>query len=117
MDVNVDEYGHQPPQEKEYAWELWQAKDNCACNAVIEMDKSGLTNIIYRLGITGLGQHKPLHKLPGSAETWFEAFKALTEADEIYVIGFSMSAYDTMVRFHFTSVLRARENPLKRTLN
>jgi hypothetical protein len=33
----------------------------------------------------------------------------LKEADEIYVIGFSMSAYDTMARFHFGSVIRERE--------
>ena len=39
-DTNVDEHGHQPPQEEEYMWELWRAKDDLACNAVIDMDKS-----------------------------------------------------------------------------
>jgi hypothetical protein len=116
QDTNVEECGHAPPQEEEYAWELWRAKDDGACNAVIEMDKSGLTNIRYHLGIAGLGQYKPLHRLPGSAKTWVEAFKVLREAEEIYVIGFSMSPYDTMVRFHFTSVVRTRQNPLKRTV-
>lgn len=116
QDTNVEEHGHTAPQEEEYTWELWRAKDNATCNSVIEMDKSGLTNIRYHLGIAGLGQYKPLHRLPGSATTWVEAFKALRDAEEIYVIGFSMSPYDTMVRFHFTSVVRARANPLKRTV-
>ena len=106
QDTNVEEHGHTPPEEEEYAWELWRAKDGGTCSAVIEMDKSGLTNMKYYLGIAGLGQYKPLHKLPGSAKTWVEAFKALREAEEVYVIGFSMSPYDTMVRFHFTAVLR-----------
>jgi hypothetical protein len=80
------------------------------------MDKSVLPDIDYKLGIAGLGQYKPLHKVLGSGQTWAKAFKALTEAEEIYVIGFSMSPYDTMVQFHFTSVVRARKNPLKRTV-
>jgi hypothetical protein len=117
QDTNVEEHGHSAPQEEEYAWELWRAKDDGTCNSVIEMDRSGLTDIRYYLGITGLGQYKPLHRLPGSAKTWVEAFKVLKEAEEIYVIGFSMSPYDTMVRFHFTSVVRTRQNPLKRTVS
>ena len=115
-DVNVESHGHSVPQEEEYLWELWRAKDDVVCNSVIEMDKTGLTNINYRLGIAGLGQYKPLHKLPGSAKTWVEAFKSLNDVDEIFIIGFSMSPYDTMARFHFSSVLQNRTSLLKRAV-
>ena len=110
-DVNVEEHGHPAPQEGEYAWELWRAKDTDVCNAVIDMDRDGLSNFSYRRGLVGLGNHKSLHKVPGSAQTWYAAFEALRSADEIYVIGFSMSAYDTMMRFHFASVIHDRPNP------
>ena len=32
-DENVEIHGHQPPQEEEYAFELWRAKDECTCSA------------------------------------------------------------------------------------
>lgn len=110
-DVNVEEHGHPAPSEGEYAWELWRAKDADACNAVVDMDKSDPSGFCCSRGLAGLGNHKPLHKLPGSAQTWFAAFEALRSADEIYVIGFSMSAYDTMMRFHFASVIHDRPRP------
>jgi hypothetical protein len=116
VDTNVAEHGAQPRKEVEYAWELWRAKDTRACNAVIEMDKKGLSNFRYFLACAGLGRYKPLHELPGSGLTWITAFKALKEADEIYVIGFSMSPYDIMARFHFTSVVRARKKPPTRVV-
>lgn len=115
-DNNVDEHGHQAPQEEEYAWELWRAKDAETCNALIDMDKSGLANFRYLQGLAGLGRYKPLHMLVGSAPTWLRAFKALQEAEEVFVIGFSMSPYDSMTRFHFTSVVRAREKPPNRVV-
>jgi len=110
-DTNVDEHGHQSPQEEEYPWELWRAKDTTTCNAVIDMDKSDLSNFRYSLALAGLGRYKPLHRLPGSAWTWLAAFQALNSVDEIYVVGFSMSLYDTMTRFRFTSVIHRRSNP------
>ncbi|MFH1423214.1 MAG: SIR2 family protein [Planctomycetota bacterium] len=115
-DVNVKEHNSKPLQEEEYTWELWRAKDTTICNAVLEMDQGGLSTFKYRLGLAGLGQYKPLHRLPGSAETWFSAFKALKNADEIIVIGFSMSPYDTMTRFHFASVVRGCEKPPSRII-
>ncbi len=110
-DANAEEHGSNPRNDPEYDWELWRAKDTSTCNAVIDMDKSGLSNFRYFLGFAGLGQCKPLHQLPGSALTWVTAFKELNEADEIYVVGFSMSPYDRMSRFHFTSVMRQRAKP------
>ncbi len=108
-DRNVEDHGSQPPSdEEEHAWELWRAKGTETCNAVIGMDKCGLSNFDYRRGLAGLGRYKPLHRLPGSGPTWLAGFEALKNADELYVVGFSMSPYDTMTRFHFTSVIRSR---------
>ena len=101
-DTNVEEHGQQASQEEEYALELWR---------VSNMDQFDFSNDYS--GLAGLGQHKLLHKLPGSARTWSAAFKALKKAEEIYVVGFSMSHYDSMVQLHFTSVIREREIPPK----
>jgi hypothetical protein len=112
-DMNVSDHNDTPPKdEPEYNRELWRARDTKTCNAVLEMDKTGLNNFKYELGLAGLGSYKSLHPLPGSAKTWLNAFRALKEADEIYSIGFSMSPYDKMVRFHFASALNSRLNPV-----
>lgn len=114
-DTNVEEHGGQTQvDELEYAWELWRAKDTATCAAVLDMDGIGLSNFEYLLGLAGLGRYKPLHQLPGSARTWFSAFDALRNAHEAYVIGFSLSPYDTLARFHFASVMRERKVPLQR---
>ena len=115
-DIDADKHGCEAPKEEEYAWELWRAKDATTCNAVIDMDETGLSNFPYALGLAGLGRYKPLHRLPGSAQTWLGAFQALSSADEIYVVGFSMSPYDTMTRFHFTSKIRRRSNPFRKVV-
>ncbi|MBN1795075.1 MAG: SIR2 family protein [Sedimentisphaerales bacterium] len=60
------------------------------------------------VGISGLGAYKLLHLLPGSWEVWSNAMKALEEAEEIYVIGFSLSHYDSMVRLHFAGAMLSR---------
>lgn len=60
-------------------------------------------------GLAGLGAHKPLDHLIGSATTWHNALAGLRETDEIYVVGWSASPYDTMARFYFTSVLNLPE--------
>ncbi len=59
----------------------------------------------YEIGIVGLGHYKPLSKLPGSGEVWHNAGRALYQADEIHIIGFSLSPFDTMVRLHFAGVM------------
>ncbi len=65
-------------------------------------------------GLGGLGAHKPLHRLIGSGLVWVNALTSLREADEIYVIGWSASPYDTMARFHFASVLNLPETRTRR---
>ncbi len=92
----------------EYDYELWRAKDT---DALVEMHQSGASTLRWWLGLAGLGRYKPLHTLPGSGPTWQRAFSTLKKAAEIYVIGFSMSTYDTMTRFHFASVMRTRKVP------
>lgn len=112
--------GHPLPKadssEFEYRYELWRAKDTTTCNAVLQMDKGGLSNFKYWLGLAGLGRYKPLHRLVGSACVWGNAFQALMQADQIYIVGFSLSPYDTMSRFHFASVMCERKKPLEKVL-
>jgi len=116
-DLMVSEQGGEPPDEEEYRWELWGATDVLAGNPFMEeVYTCGWSNLERRLGLAGLGSYKPLHKLPGSAKTWDTAFQALNEAKEIYVIGFSMSPYDTMTRLHFSAVLHARQKPPLKTV-
>jgi len=63
----------------------------------------------YEIAIAGLGSYKPLHVLPGIGEVWFNAMKALQEAEEIYIVGFSLSPFDNMVRLHFGGVMCERD--------
>lgn len=69
-----------------------------------------------RPGLGGLGAHKPLHRLVGSGIVWQNAFSAIKKADEIVVVGWSCSPYDTMARFHFASVMGMREQVPSRTI-
>ena len=62
----------------------------------------------YTFGLAGLGRHKPLDKLPGSAEVWNNATKALKNAKQIFVIGFSLSPFDIMVQQMFTEIMLRR---------
>ncbi len=62
----------------------------------------------YEIGIAGLGRYKPLDALPGSGEVWANAERALDQVDEVYVIGFFLSPFDTMARLHFAGVMSER---------
>ena len=118
-DVRMEEADSSPGEEREeheYQMELWRVKDEDTCRAVFQMDHGGLTNFQYQLGMANLGSHKPLHKLVGSARTWVNAFSALKRASEIYAIGFSMSAYDRMTRFHLAGAMAEREQPLRKVV-
>lgn len=66
----------------------------------------------YFIGIAGLGRYKPLDRIPGSGQVWHNAGSALYQADEIYIVGFSLSPFDTMARMHFAGVMceRAKKN-------
>ena len=117
-DVNAEGNGclsGEEQNEAERHYELWRAKDEKAVEGVIK-SRSGLSCVINYPGAAGLGRCKPLHKLIGSGPTWVRAFQVLSEADEVYVIGFSMSPYDTMTRLHITSAIRKRNDPLERVV-
>ena len=58
--------------------------------------------------LAGLGRYKPLDELPGSWKVWAKAIGNLKRADEIYVIGFSLSPFDSMARLHFAGVMCER---------
>lgn len=60
-------------------------------------------------GIAGLGSYKQLHKLAGSAMVWAEAAKSLHKCDAVFVIGFSFSLFDAMVRLVFADVMDVRK--------
>ena len=114
-DVNVEEGGglsEGEAKQHEYLYVLSRAEDENALDAALKArDWNG-----YDPGIAGLGRNKPLHRLPGSAQTWVNAFEALREAHEIYIIGWSCSEYDTMARFQFASVMRQRSSPPGKTV-
>jgi hypothetical protein len=68
--------------------------------------------------IGGLGRYKPLDQLPGSWEVWVEAIRSLRQANEICVIGFSLSPFDVMARLHFAGVMceRAKKQTLPKRI-
>ncbi|MBN1554320.1 MAG: SIR2 family protein [Phycisphaerae bacterium] len=116
-DSNVEDHSAPPPKEEfEYLWELWRANDTQVLDAIMKRHETGLSHFKYIIGLAGLGRQKTLHTLPGTAQVWRNAFQALHKAHEVYVIGFSMSPYDSMARFHLTSVIHARKSPLERTV-
>jgi hypothetical protein len=95
---------------------LSRAPNLAAARAAARWDPLLGTNKSPWPGLAGLGLHKPLHRLIGGCVVWRKALRALQEADEIYVIGWSASPYDTMARFHFASVLNLPETRPRRVV-
>ncbi len=102
-----------PTGEAEYDYALLRIPDDKLANRIENRilqrgDKQ------YGIGIAGLGRYKPLDKMPGSGHVWYNAERALCQADEIYVVGFSLSPFDTMAQLHFAGVMykRAKEKNL-----
>jgi hypothetical protein len=93
--------------EEEYDTVLLRIPDDKLANRIENLDlQPGHKQ--YAIGIAGLGSYKPLHQIPGSGEVWFNAIKALREAQKIYIIGFSLSPFDNMARLHFGEVMCGR---------
>jgi hypothetical protein len=99
-DRNRDLKGFKATGEAEYDYVLRRCPDEYLDNRITHRDLQRGDKQYY-IGIAGLGRYKPLHKLPGTGEVWFNAMKALREADEVYIVGFSLSPYDSMARLHF----------------
>jgi len=118
-DKNKQEGGERYEEEVEYDFELLRVPDE-RLGSFIENRDLQRQATFYEIGVAGLGSYKPLHVLPGSGEVWFNAMKALQEAEEIYVVGFSLSPFDNMVRLHFGGVMCERNEkkdlPTKVTL-
>lgn len=106
-DQNVGDHEDQPTGEIEYDYALVQIPDDKLANR-IENRILQMSNKQYGIGIAGLGRYKPLDEIPGSGRVWHNAGCALYQADEIYVIGFSLSPFDTMARLHFAKAMSAR---------
>jgi len=96
-----------PSEEEEYDCVLLQVPDSSVANR-IENWVVQKGNKQYMIGIAGLGSRKPLHKLPGTGEIWYNSRKALNEADDMWIIGFSLSPFDIMARLQFAGVMRSR---------
>ena len=106
-DKNINENNAKPSGEREYDYVLLHIPDNSLKNRIENrILQKGCKQ--YSIGIAGLGSYKPLHMLHGSGEVWFNAIKALREAEEICVVGFSLSPFDNMSRLHFGGVMCER---------
>jgi len=110
-DRNVMEATAKPTGEIEYDCVLLQIPDDKLANR-IENRILQRSDKRYGIGIAGLGRHKPLDAIPGSGQVWHSAGRALYQADEIYIVGFSLSPFDTMARLHFAGAMceRAENN-------
>jgi hypothetical protein len=60
-------------------------------------------NAPWRPALGGLGLYKPLHQVPGLCDAWQKAGGALSRADSIIVVGFSLSPFDTMARLQLAA--------------
>ena len=107
--LNVTECNTPEPVEPGDKYELALITDDEFDNFIIQNSK--IWKEINCVGIAGLGAHKQLHSLPGSWEVWSNAMNALEETDEIYIVGFSLSLFDSMVRLNFAgAMLNRNEN-------
>jgi hypothetical protein len=96
-----------PTRELEYDCVLLQVAHDKLGNRIENRDLQ-LGHKQYSVGIAGLGRYKPLDKVPGTGEIWHNAARALLTADEVCVVGFSLSPFDTMARLHFAGAMLIR---------
>jgi hypothetical protein len=99
-----------PTDEIEYDYVLLQIPEDKLTRFIQEKARIMATfdPSVGDVGIAGLGHYKPLDRIPGSGQVWYNAWHSLHEADEVYVIGFSLSPFDTMARLHFGGVMCER---------
>jgi len=106
-DLNVENHGTEAPDEVEYKWILLRVPDESLASRIENRDlQSGSKQ--YEIAIAGLGRYKPLSELVGSSEIWNNALRAMRNCEQIYIIGFSLSPFDTMARLHFGGVMMKR---------
>lgn len=119
-DQNFDWANASPQDKKNSDWEY--------CNVLYRVNDGETKRTLYDAymgmdrghprfpGLGGLGAQKPLHRLIGSRVVWQKAFRALREASEVYVVGWSCSPFDTMARFHFGAMMQKRDAALSRLI-
>lgn len=69
-----------------------------------------------RFAIAGFGNYKRVHDIPGLGIVWVKAMEAIHHADEIIFVGFSMSDFDGMARYHMADAIQNRKQAPKRVL-
>lgn len=106
-DQNIREATGEPAGETEYDYVLLHIPDDKLANRIKNRILQ-MSNKQYGIGIAGLGRYKPLDAIPGSGRVWHNAGRALYQAKEIYVIGFSLSPFDIMARLYFAGVMCER---------
>jgi hypothetical protein len=104
-DKNVKDPGAKAPDEIEYQGILRRVPNSLA---KLIRGRGISRGKQYGIAIAGLGRYKPLSELVGSGEIWNNAFRALHNCEQIYVIGFSLSTFDTMARLLFGGVMMER---------
>lgn len=110
-DKNVEDHGMQAPDETEYKIVLLRVPDKSLAGRIENRDLQ-LGSKQYEIAIAGLGRYKPLSELKGSGEIWNNALRALRHCEQIYIIGFSLSPFDTMARLHFGGVMMRRSKEI-----
>lgn len=111
-DKNIEDHGMQAPDETEYRIVLLRVPDESLAGRIENRDLQ-LGSKQYEIAIAGLGRYKPLSELKGSGEIWNNALRALRNCEQIYIIGFSLSPFDTMARLHFGGVMMKRSKVKK----
>ncbi|MEJ2703208.1 MAG: SIR2 family protein [Sedimentisphaerales bacterium] len=106
-DKNVKGASDEPTGQPEYDNVLLRILDDKLANR-IKCRSLQWSNKQYSIGMGGLGRYKPLDRIPGSGQVWHKAGRALYQTDEIYIVGFSLSPFDTMARLHFAGVMCER---------
>jgi hypothetical protein len=106
-DINVEDHGAKASNEIEYNDVLLRVPNDKLSNRIENRDLQ-LGSKRYEIAIAGLGRYKPLSELVGSGEIWNNAIRALRNCEQIYIIGFSLSPFDTMARLHFGGVMMER---------
>ena len=119
-DIENSKLGAEKPKDLEDLYNLYHRKDysKCRCSFSYVQNVPMVPNVGYlpnRPGIASFGRVKKVSTLPGMGKVWYGAFDALKKANEAMVIGFSLSPYDEMTRFHFSHVIHTlREETLQK---
>ncbi len=112
IDLNADDHGINVSNETEYNSVLLRVPDDKLSDQIEDRDLQ-MPGKKYEIAIAGLGRYKPLSELVGCGEIWNNAFTAMRNCERIYIIGFSLSPFDTMARLHFGGVMMERSKEEK----